>query len=316
MGTLTSHHVAKESPGEAAVVRRSVGQNGKSISYLAAQNGQVGTQPAILLLHGSGVSARSWTFQLQGLGHAFRVLAIDLPGHGESDPVEEATLEGYADAARGLLDALGTGPVIAAGHSLGGAVAQLFAARYPEMVRGLILLSTCVKLPETDGFLQRFWGYLPGFVQKVLFFSTAKKILFSPSASREAILLGMEELRACRPETILKDMAAAQAMDLHEVARELRVPTLILCGDRDKLTPPALSTGLSDLITGSRLLIVEAAGHMLPLEAPGRVNQEILDFVNSVAPREVRLLPLVSGIMKRSILRRLIEKVTKLFRRQ
>jgi pimeloyl-ACP methyl ester carboxylesterase len=184
------------------------------------------------------------------------------------------------------------------------------------MVRGLVLLSTCVKLPETDGFWQRFWGYLPGFVQKVLFFSTAKKILFSPSASREAILLGMEELRACRPETILKDMAAAQAMDLHEVAQELRVPTLILCGDRDKLTPPALSTGLSDLITGSRLLIVEAAGHMLPLEAPGRVNQEILDFVNSVAPREVRLLPLVSGIMKRSILRRLIEKVTKLFRRQ
>jgi 3-oxoadipate enol-lactonase len=315
MGTLSSHQGVNESPGEAAVVRRFVGQNGKRISYLAAQDGRAGTQPAILLLHGSGVSARSWTFQLRDLGHALRVLAIDLPGHGESDPVEEATLEGYADAARSLLDALGTGPVLAAGHSLGGAVAQVLAARYPEMIRGLVLLSTCVKLPETDGFLQRFYRYLPGPIQKILFFSTAKKILFSPSASREAILLGMEELRACRPETIVKDMAAAQAMDLHEVARELRVPTLILCGDRDKLTPPALSEGLSELIADSRLLIVEAAGHMLPLEAPGRVNQEIMDFVNSVAPREVRFVPFVSGLMKRSILRRLIEKVTKLFRR-
>jgi hypothetical protein len=99
------------------------------------------------------------------------------------------------------------------------------------------------------------------------------------------------------------------------VAQKLRVPTLILCGDRDKLTPPALSKQLSELIPGSRLLTVEAAGHMLPLEAPGLVNQEILNFVNLVAPREVRLVPLVSGIMKRSILRRLIGKITTLLRR-
>ncbi len=103
---------------------------------------------------------------------------------------------------------------------------------------------------------------------------------------------------------------------LQEVAHELRVPTLILCGERDKLTPPALSERLNELIPGSRLLIVKSAGHMLPLEAPGRINQEILDFVNSVAPREIRLLPFVRGIMKRSILRRLIEKITTLFRRE
>ena len=315
MGTLSSHHVANESFGDAAVVRRSVGENGKRISYLAAENGQVGTRPAILFLHGSGVSARSWTFQLQNLGHALWVLAIDLPGHGESDSIDEVTLEGYADAARSLLDALGTGPVLAAGHSLGGAVAQVLAARHPKVVRGLVLVSTCTKLPETDGFFQRFYRYLPGPMQKVLFFSMAKKILFSPSASRQAMVLGMEELRACRAETILKDMAAAQAMDLEEVAQELRVPTLILCGDRDKLTPPALSERLNELIPGSRLLIVESAGHMLPLEVPERVNQEILDFVNSVAPREIRLVPFVRGIMKRSILRRVIEKITKLLRR-
>jgi pimeloyl-ACP methyl ester carboxylesterase len=315
MGILSSQHAANGSSGEATVVRHFVGQNGKRISYLAAEGAQAGPRPAILLLHGSGVSARSWTFQLQNLGHALRVLAVDLPGHGESDPIGAMTLDGYADAARSLLDALGTGPVLAAGHSLGGAVAQLLAARHPQMVRGLVLLSTCAKLPERGGFLQRFYRCLPGFIQKILFFSTAKKILFSPFASRQAMALGMEELRACRPETILKDLTAAQAMDLREVAQKLRVPTLILCGDRDKLTPPALSKQLSELIPGSRLLTVEAAGHMLPLEAPGLVNQEILNFVNLVAPREVRLVPLVSGIMKRSILRRLIGKITTLFRR-
>lgn len=314
--TMSSKPSTNGSTGDATVVRRHVGQDGKRISYLAAEGTRAKNHPAILLLHGTGVSARSWTLQLQNLGHALQVLAIDLPGHGESDPIDKATLEGYADAAHSLLDALGTGPVFVAGHSLGGAVAQVLAARHPEVVRGLALLSTCVKLPETDGCLQRLYRCLPAPIRKVLFLWMANKILFAPSASRQAIFLGMEEILTCRPETTLKDVAAAQAMDLQEIAQNLRVPTLILCGDRDKVTPLALSDRLNELIPGSRLLIVKGVGHMLPLEAPGQVNQELLDFVNSVARREIHPVPAIGQIRKRSILRRLIEKVTTLFRRK
>lgn len=255
------------------------------------------------------MSARSWTEQLRGLGEAFRVLAMDLPGHGESNPIPEATVEGYADAARGFLDALGSGPVFVAGHSLGGAVAQALAARHPEAVKGLVLLSTSAKLPETDGSLGGLLWYLPGPIRKALFFPMAKKIMFAPGARSRAIRLGMEEIRTCRPETILKDMAAAKAMDLEEVARSLRVPTLILCGSRDKLTPPALSERLNDLIPGSRLLILEGAGHMLPLEAPDRVNAKILDFVASVGRgRGSRLRLVHAPAMRPSAFRRLIER--------
>ena len=314
--TMNSKPSANGSTGDATVVRRHARQDGKRISYLAAECTRAGNNPAILLLHGTGVSARSWTLQLQTLGHALQVLAIDLPGHGESDPIDKATLEGYADAAYSLLDALGTGPVFVAGHSLGGAVAQVLGARHPEVVRGLALLSTCVKLPETDGRLQRLYRCLPAPIRKVFFLWMANKILFAPSASRQAIFLGMEEILACRPETTLKDVAAAQAMDLQEIAQNLCIPTLILCGDRDKVTPLALSDRLNELIPDSRLLIVKGAGHMLPLEAPGQVNRELLDFVNSVAQREIHPASSTSEIRKRSILRRLIEKVTALFRRK
>ncbi len=266
-----------------------------------------GTESTLLLLHGAGVSARSWINQLQGLGQALRVVAIDLPGHGESEPIDEATVEGYADAARGLLAALGSRKVSVAGHSLGGAVAQALGARHPEVVKGLVLLSTCAKLPEIDESQGRLLWYLPGPIRKIVFFSMAKKILFAPGASRQAILVGMEEIRTCRPETILKDVAAAKAMDLEEVVRGLNVPTLILCGSRDRLTPPAVSTRLNELISGSRLQLVEGAGHMLPLEAADRVNQEILDFVESVEESRGRRLRLVAAGMKRSIFRRLIE---------
>ncbi len=269
----------------------------------------------MLLVHGAGVSARSWTNQLRGLGHALSVLAIDLPGHGESGPIPEATVEGYADIAGGFLDAVGTGPVFVAGHSMGGAVAQALAARHPDMVKGLVLVSTCAKLPERENLPGKLLWLLPGPIRKVIFFSMAKKILFGAGASRQARSLGMEEIRTCRPETILKDVAAARTMDLEAAAGGIRVPTLILCGSQDKLTPPELSQRLKELIAGSRLQIVEGAGHMLPLEAAERVNQEILDFVGAVSrPGVWGVAHVGGGTTKRSILRRLLGRVKTLLR--
>ncbi|HSD51489.1 MAG TPA: alpha/beta hydrolase, partial [Candidatus Methylomirabilis sp.] len=239
---LPTSPVAKsEQLPDAPIVRRFVGLNGRKISYLAVGGSGAGTRPTVLLIRGSGVSVRSWTNQLHGLGHALRVLAIDLPGHGESDAISEVRLETYANTVRGVLDALGTGPVFAAGNSLGGAVALLLAARHPDAVTGLVLVSTCARLPESNGFLESLYPYLPASIRKHLFFSMTKKIQFAPTAPRQAILLGMEEIRSCRPETILKDLAVARAMDLQDVAPGIRVPTLILCGGRDKLTGPALA---------------------------------------------------------------------------
>ncbi len=298
------------------IVRRSVGADGGRVSYLATEGAPAGSGPALLLIHGSGVSARSWTEQLRGLGRALRVLAVDLPGHGESDPGPQATVEAYADAAHGMLEALGTGPVFVAGHSLGGAVALALAARHPEAVRGLVLLSAGAKLPEAEGSMGRvlYW-FLPGPLRKLVFFSMAKKVLFAPGAPSGAVRLGMEELRTCRPDTILKDVAAARAMDLEEAARGLRVPALILCGSRDSLTPPALSQRLHEFIPGSRLEMLEGAGHMLPLEAAGWVTGMILDLVDSVAPGAVARPSPIPAAARPSIVRRLLRVARGLLRR-
>lgn len=288
------------------VVRRSAEAGGAKISYLATGGMRAGSAPTLLLLHGAGVSARSWTEQLRSLGHALRVLAPDLPGHGESDPVAEVSVEVYADATREFLDRLGSGRVIVGGHSLGGAVALALAARHPEAVAGLVLLATCARLPERDIPLGRLLWYLPGPIRKVVFFSMAKKLLFAPGAPKGAVCLGMEELQACRPETILRDVAAARAMNLEEAARGIGVPTLLVCGSRDKVTPPELSERLNALVPGSRLVIVEGAGHMLPLEASERISQEILDFVESAAGAEVRQPRPVGAKRRPPILRRLL----------
>src|SRR5215475_12596482 len=237
----------------------------------------------ILLIHGSGMSARSWDMQLQGLPRSLRIIALDLPGHGQSDPAPRAGVEVYAGAVAHVLAALECGPVVVVGHSLGGSVAIALAARRPDLVRGLVLIASCVKLPLVDSVGERVVAYLPGPLRRLLFFSMAKKVLFAPEAPTEAIAITMRELRACRPETLQADVRAARAMDLTAQAAALDVPTLVLSGRRDRLITPTLAERLGALIPGSRLHIVDGAGHMLPLEAADRVNREIVAFVESLA---------------------------------
>src|SRR3989449_10263687 len=115
--------------------RRSVVVDGRRVSYLTA--GGSAAARAILLIHGSAVSAGYWINQLCSLGDAFQVAAIDLPGHGKSDPIPQASVEAYAETVGKFLEALGMDPVLVVGHSLGGAVAIALAARRPEAVAGL-----------------------------------------------------------------------------------------------------------------------------------------------------------------------------------
>jgi pimeloyl-ACP methyl ester carboxylesterase len=222
--------------------------------------------------------------------------------------MSHVSVEEYGGVVANFVDALGLGSVIAVGHSLGGAIAMALASQRSGRVRGLVLLASCAKLPAVDGWGERFLAYLPGPVRQLCFFAMAKKLLFAPSASGDAVAIGMRELRACRPETILNDVHAAKAMDLTGPATRLDVPTLILVGSQDRLTSPALAQHLNQLIPGSLLRIREGAGHMLLLEVPEWVNREVLDFVGSMtALTEVPSSPAVEGQHKGALVSRFLD---------
>ena len=284
--------------------RRFIELDGRRVSYLTA--GASATAPSLLLIHGSGVSAGYWINQLLGLQQAFRVTAIDLPGHGKSDPIARASVDTYADTVARFIDALGLRRVIVAGHSLGGAVAIALAARLRETVSGLVLLASCVKLPRVESPGERLLAFLPGPLRRILFFSMAQKLLFAPGVPLGAVSIGMQELRSCPPDTILQDVQAARAMDLTAQAAAIDVPTLVICGSRDRLTPPALSEQLRALIPRSTLGIIEGAGHMLLLEVPLRVNQAIFDFARSLTV-EIRSAVLARELRGVSLIRRLLD---------
>src|SRR5687767_8966402 len=220
--------------------------HGRPISYLSLDRKLDATAPVILLIHGSGVNARCWIEQIHGV-KAARVLALDLPGHGESEDVGPASIERHADVAAAFLSALGAARAIAVGHSLGGAVALALAARHAAVVDGLVLLSTCARLPSSGTRTPWLLPFVSGPLRSAMFFTTAQALLFAASAPPEAVRLGMHELRACRAETLATDMAMSRSMDFTAVAGTLRVPALVLCGSRDQITPPILSTQLHAL---------------------------------------------------------------------
>ena len=294
--------------------RTHVGGKGSRISFLAARTPRRGVAKTILLIHGAGMSARSWALQLRGLSPSHQVLAMDLPGHGASDPIADASVESYAEAASTLLTTLGIGPVFVAGHSLGGSVAVMLAASRPDLVQGLVLISSCAKAPQSSGTFKALLGSLPVPFRRMLFSSTARSFLFALGATNSAVQLALRDLRNCRPETVRKDMAAAEAMNLEDMAKNLRTPALILCGSSDIVTPLRLSEKLNDLIPGARLHVVDQAGHMLPLEAPERVNQEIMEFVASVEEDQGHQSGSIVGAAKRHIARLVTARVRRLCR--
>jgi pimeloyl-ACP methyl ester carboxylesterase len=260
------------------------------------------------------MSAHSWVRQLQDPGGALRLVALDLPGHGQSNPAPGTSVDDYAATVADFVDALETGPAVIVGHSLGGSIAIALAARRPDLVRGLVLIASCVKLPLVDSVGERLVAYLPGPLRRLVFFSMVKKVLFAPGAPDDAVTVTMQELRSCRPETMVNDVRAARAMDLTEQASGLEVPTLVLAGSHDRLTPPALAERLSALIRGSRLRIVDGAGHMVPLEAPQWVNREIAAFVESLdaPPRS----PAAAAARKRPLLRHVLDRLARIARRR
>jgi pimeloyl-ACP methyl ester carboxylesterase len=144
-----------------------------------------------------------------------------------------------------------------------------------------VLVSTCAKLPRGDGG-QRLLGFVPAPFRGAVFLWAVRRALLAPTASSAAIELTLDEIRRCPGVTIQCDTALGRTMDMTAIAQRLRVPTLVLCGARDRLTPPELSRALAGLIAGSRLLIVPGAGHMLPLEAPEAVDDAIRGFVAAV----------------------------------
>jgi pimeloyl-ACP methyl ester carboxylesterase len=249
--------------------------DGANIYYEIAGKGD-----PLILLHGIGSSSYSWRRQIQSLSLDFTVVAWDAPGYGgSSDPPPEInpSMRFYADRLRGLIDLLGLDRIFLLGHSSGGVAAQEFYRAFPERVRALILSDT------------RFVGTREALDERLTAIQTMGPVrlaiergprLLTRNASRDLVrevISIMSQIR--RPGYEFAAIALAES-DTREVIRNLGVPTLLIWGSEDEITPL-----WTEVPAGAALKIIPNAGHLCYIEQPEQFNNIVADFLLSHSGR-------------------------------
>jgi len=230
----------------------------------------------VLFLHGAGGSHHTFRDQWAGLKGAARLVIPDLPGHGQSGGSPRDTVPASAAWVAEFAREMGLSRFVLAGHSMGGAVALQAALDGVKGIEALVLLGTGGRLRISpvifEGIAGRFREFAPELVEWMM--------------SHESSALLREDVTAdvlsTRPSTFLADFHACNGFDVMSRLGEIAVPTLVVNGDEDRLTPLKYGEYLATNIPGAVLKIIHGAGHLAMLEKAAEVNAVVTAFLHSL----------------------------------
>ena len=263
----------------AGPVLETVDVDGFRIRYLRRGEGAEST----ILIHGFGGDLNTWMFNHEALASGHSVYALDLPGHGSSSKqVGDGTMEGFAKVVEGFLDILGLTKAHLAGHSMGGAVAAIFAQRHPERCLSLTLIASAGLGPEIDR------EYIRGFVSATRrneIRPQLEKLFANPRLiTRQMVDDTLKYKRLDGVEPALRTITAQfcpsdrQSVILREQISQLSMPVLVLWGSEDRILPASHALNLPQHV---RTEILQGQGHMVHMEAASKVNTVIRSFWES-----------------------------------
>lgn len=237
-------------------------------------------RPPILLIHGAGSDHGIWPLELRRLD-GWRVIAIDLPGHGGSPGAAPASIGEYSQAIWSFINTMGIYHVILAGHSLGGMIAIEMALHEPERISSLILLGVSmhpIRQPELCARLER-----PPDQQRLLVL--LEKILFSPGCDPLLKKTIMKSLAPARLSLLCSDWKLALNHEPPDDLHAIRCPVLVVSGADDRMAPPSGGRALAELMPSAQFEVIPKAGHALLVEQPEEVGGRILSFLEKIGKR-------------------------------
>ena len=243
---------------------------------------------ALVLLHGFPFDRSMWRGQAAALGGEFRVVAPDLRGFGETPAGDgEITMESLAEDVAALLDALNLPRVTLCGLSMGGYVAFEFFRKFPGRVRALVLADTRPQGDPEDARRTREETAQRAMNEGMepIVESMLPKLLTQGTREHggevvEAVRAMMLATRPASAAAALRAMAVRR--DQTDLLPSINVPTLIVVGAEDSITPPADSEAMSAKIEGSRLVVVEGAGHLSNVERPEEFDGALVEFLRGL----------------------------------
>ena len=234
----------------------------------------------LLFIHGAGSNANTWYRQLTAFGEAHSPLALDFPGHGRSGGTDGlGSIDAYRDYLGAFIETLRLRPGILVGRSMGGAIAMAYALTHPQRVRGLVLVATAARFALPQAMLDTWRNVMLGRAQQP--FSTEA---FSPNTDFAVMREAWMEQVKTDPRVRYQDFVACNAFDMTAQLKDITVPTLIIAGRDDSITPLERSEALHRGIPGSTLVVIDGAGHTVPAEKPAEFNQAVTEFLTRLPP--------------------------------
>lgn len=281
-----------DSATEPTMNLRKLTLHGNRVAYLDEGEGDV-----LLLIHGIGGSSHCWRNVVDTLALRYRVIAVDLLGHGQSDkPRSDYSLGAFAVWLRDFLDALNVREATVVGHSFGGGVALQFAHQHKEYCRRLVLVSSGGLGPDL-GLLLRMLS-LPGAELVLPLIGSRPAVKVGAALRKRALSSGREATRYS--ETLRAQVSLSDRQGRAAFLRTLRsvvdhrgqavsamdrlptdLPTLIIFGDQDRCIPAAHAHSAHQAIPGSMLHVISGAGHQPQVECPDTVIAALDEFIDS-----------------------------------
>jgi pimeloyl-ACP methyl ester carboxylesterase len=239
--------------------------NGKALHVLEPEPKGTEEDPSLLFIHGAGGTGEIWEQQVGFFRGKHPLFRLDLPGHGGSDPRGEERIGSYAEWVRlGLEKLFAQRPFVLVGHSMGGAVVLELALDPPEGLKGIVLVGSGAKLAVTRAIFKMLSE------NPEAFFESIDQFAFSSAAPKTLRERFIHVTRQCHH------------FDIRNRVSEIKIPTLVLCGEEDQLTPVKYSRYLHENIAASRLVLIPNAGHMVMVEQPDLFNRAITSFLDAL----------------------------------
>lgn len=256
--------------------------NGVDLSYT-----ERGSGTPLVLLHGFPLDSRVWRGQVEELSSRCRVITPDLRGFGRSPSDAPFTLESQAEDVRALLATIKALPCVLGGLSMGGYITLAFARKYLADLRGVMLVDTKAEPDTEEGKqgrmkmveLARSKGS-PAVAEQMM----PKMLNPETGTSRPQVQRELREImEACPAKTIEHALLAMRDRpDSTDVLATIAVPSLVIVGEADAITPPPVAEAMVKRLPKGKLAIIRGAGHMAPMEQAGQVNRVMREFMDEV----------------------------------
>ncbi len=225
-----------------------------------------GAGPAVVFANSLGTDLRLWDAVLPLLPGC-RPIRFDKRGHGLSDRGPQDGIDGFAEDAAALIEAVAEGPVVFVGLSIGGMIGQALAARRPDLVRALVLSNTAARMGTPEAWAARIAAVRAGGMGSIA--DAVMERWFAPAfRATPELALWRNMLVRTDAEGYVAACGAIAAADLTGEAARLRLPVLAIAGGQDGASPPDLVRGTADRIAGAAFHVIAGAGHLPCVETP------------------------------------------------